>query len=37
MQTDLAQRDPAHGDPDNRIVCPHIQDETTDAFLYTEV
>ncbi len=35
MQTDPAQRDPAHGDPDNSIVSPQIQGEPKGVFLYT--
>ena len=38
MQTDLAQRDPAHGYPDDEIVVPQIQDETVGVFfVYSEL
>ena len=35
MKTDPAQKDPAHGDPDNRIFVPQFQDETTCVFYKT--
>lgn len=29
---DRSKTDPAHGDPDNRIIIPQIQDETWGVF-----